>query len=74
MRACRMTRTGLCDNTAKPGQLMCLRCWTMVPQPLKDRINELWREAGRNPVRLTPDYFDAVRAAEAAVRERLAPS
>jgi hypothetical protein len=53
---------------------MCPRCWYLVPQPVRDRINELWRASGRNPMRLTPEYFDAVRDAEAAVRERLGTS
>lgn len=73
-RDCRMARTRLCDRTAKRGQLMCPRCWYLVPQPVRDRINELWRASGRNPMRLTPEYFDAVRDAEAAVRERLGTS
>lgn len=66
-----MKRHGLCDKPAKRGQLMCPGDWYRVPQALRDRINELWRACGRDIMRLTPEYFDAVREAEEAVKAQL---
>jgi hypothetical protein len=71
---CRMHRRGLCDNTAKLGQLMCPRCWFLVPRELRARINALWAEGRNNVLRLPPEYFDAVREAEASVAGRLEAS
>jgi hypothetical protein len=68
---CRMKRTRLCDRTAKLGQLMCPRCWYLVPQALRTRINELWAASGRSIMNLSPEYFDAVRDAEQAVKAQL---
>jgi hypothetical protein len=71
VHACRMKRTGLCDRTAKSGQLMCPRCWFLVPQALRNRINELWAASGRNIMRLGPEYTDTVREATLAVQVQL---
>jgi len=68
---CRLVRLHLCTSQAKRGQLMCPRCWFLVPQALRRRINELWAASGRNVLRLSPEYFDAVREAEMAVQVRL---
>jgi hypothetical protein len=68
---CRMSRHNLCAVHVRRGMLMCRAHWYMVPPELRSRINELWGACGGNILNLTPEYFEAVRAATDDVKARL---
>lgn len=57
-----------CDRRRKGSHLMCGRCWSRVPEPVKRDVYWYWRKFRRDPDRENRQrYGDAVRAAIDAV-------
>ena len=67
-----------CSGVVKPGRLLCLACWRLVPIKLQSAVYSTWRAlrratAGTRDRRAfrIPDYRRACQAAiDAVVRER----
>jgi hypothetical protein len=58
----------LCTEQVAPGLLMCPRCWSQVPKPVRRAVHIAWnRGTGEG----TPAHRAAVRLAVAAVRRDL---
>lgn len=79
MSAADYTRCDICTKPIRPGMLMCLRHWRMVPEPLQQKVWRSWRafnRAGSRPadqrLLFLREYRKHRDAAVEAVREQLA--
>lgn len=67
----------ICDKPIKPGFLMCIGHWRMVPADLARRVLSTWGTYTRAPRRFQPRerdaYVKARDAAIASVNHQLAP-
>ncbi len=65
-----------CGKSVRPGNLMCIWCWRLVPKPLQDDVWRTWHRYQRRPpgagrLGFFRVYRAAADAAIAAARERL---
>lgn len=60
-----------CDRSRKSNQLMCPRCWTLVPAAVQTEIRRTWQP---NSIRQSDAWTAAVGRAQAVVRAALTPS
>lgn len=57
-----------CTRTRNPRQLLCPRCWALVPKPLQDAVWDAYKpQARQQSLTYLRAAGDAVQAAEAAL-------
>ena len=57
-----------CINPTKPGHLMCLGCWKMVPRAEQMAVNRTWRNYRREPEAYLQARATAIRTVDAKMR------